>query len=872
MPRRIAPAVLPPLLLLLAVLTGPADAEITVSARLDRAQAQVGEAADLAVAVTGTQNAPVPGIASAEGVQVRYVGPSTQITFTNGRTNASVTHHFAVTATRAGAFTIGPITVDLEGRSYDAGSVTLTAVAAGAPPAAAANEPLRLVLSVPRTSVYLHERLPVSVALFVGAVRVTDVQYPTITGEGFAFEGFAEPSQHQERGPQGTVQVAEFPTILTPLRSGALTIGPAQMALSVVAPSRRRRDPFFDQFFGGDPFASQRPVTLTSEPVTLNVLPLPEEGKPADFSGAVGNFQFDVKAAPLDLQAGDPVTITFKIRGEGNLENVTTPQVAGSEPLRVYPVQQTSAPVSPGVPGHPGGAPGGARPTAMTEKTFEQVVIPQRAGAVSIPELRFSYFDPAAGAYRTIVHPPLALTVRAPAQAAEPPRLVGVVPSAPRSETLGRDIVFIKETPGTLQPRSGHRWQRLLFWTFQPLPLAAWVAVVLYDRHRRRLSGDAGYARFTRAGREARRALDRARAALRAGESQVFYDTVARAVSDYLSAKLDLPPGTVTAEAAVERLQARGLATPVADELHEFFAVCERVRFAPAADADRNMQRTFDHAAGIIRRLERERRLGRAAAAVIAAASAIAIAAVSQAADPQPAPTVAALERNPAAIFFHAGTLYGQERYQEAAAEYEKILAAGHASPAVYFNLGNAYFKLGDVGRAVLNYARARRLAPRDPDIAVNLSYARESREDASESPAYARLVFPLADRLNGKETLLATSAAYALLMLALIVARLVPRARRAARRAAVALGVALVILVTSGAFRLVAVELPRYAVVVAPDERAVRFEPSASGTEHFRIKPGSVLRVLSERDGWSQVARRDGTRGWLEDTALERM
>jgi tetratricopeptide (TPR) repeat protein len=360
-----------------------------------------------------------------------------------------------------------------------------------------------------------------------------------------------------------------------------------------------------------------------------------------------------------------------------------------------------------------------------------------------------------------------------------------------------------------------------------------------------------------RARREAQRAIAGARAALRAGESTVFYDNVAGAVRDYLAAKLDLPPGGVTAETVAECLRGKGITQPTAGDLREFFATCERVRFAPAAAADGDMQHTLERAAAIIRGFERARRLAPLLAVIALLAG---LAGVGWAAGGASLQT----------LFFRGNELYGAERYAEAAGEYEKILTAGSESGHLHFNLGNAYFKAGDTGRAILEYERARRLMPRDPDLRANLGYARTLAGEGEEAALYERLFFPLAARLGGDEILLAASAAYSALMLLLVVSRLFSAAQRAARGGAAAAGLALAVLVSSGAFRLAEVDLPTYAVVVAKQGATVRFEPSTTGTIYFEAGPGSVLRVLVKRDAWVQVARGDGRRGWVELAALE--
>ena len=865
------------LLTALAVVVLPlaAPADVTVKAVLDRAQVTVGEAADLGVEVQGVQNSGVPEIANAGGATVSYLGPTSRVSYVNGRMTASVTHHFSVSASKAGRVTLGPIAVTVNGQRYEAGTVILDVVAGtrGQGGGNPAGNQLRLELSAPRTTVYVHERLPIRVKLMVGSVRVSDVQYPTVGGDGFAIDKLTEPDQRQEQTADGTFQVLDFATVLTPLRSGAMTVGPAEMGLSMVVRGRGGGRGF-DRFFN-DPFfnSEQRRLAVTSDPLSLTVLPLPETGKPADFSGAVGRFDFEVRAAPLDVAAGDPVTLTLTMRGTGSLENVTPPTIPAGTGLRVYPPQQTGA---------------GSRPATaanVQERTFEQVVIPEHAGTVDLPALRFSFFDPTTGAYKTVTHPPIPLVVAPRAAGSAPLHVVGAAPAAPepKPETLGHDLVFIKDSPGALRPLGARRHRSVIFWALQSVPVLAWLAVVMVDRRRRRLHGDAGYARFTRAGREARRALGEARDALRPGNHAPFYDAVARALTDYLAAKLQLPPGAVTADSVAEHLARRGVAAAIAEQLRELFGHCEQVRFAPGAANDGDMQRTLDQADAIIRALERERRLGTPLAAVLAfGVFAILLTGIAAAGTPG--------DETPQTLFFRGNALYGDERYAEAITAYENVSAAGYESGNLHFNLGNAYFKTGDVGRAILEYERARRLIPRDPDLHANLGYAREKSGDGDPTPLWARFVFPLAARASSDELLAAASACFMLLMTLLIVARVfhfvparlgtdTPNAATAlgaraqfaplARGAALAAAVALVLTAGSAAYRLATVDLPTFAVVVATADTDVRFEPSASGTTHFETKPGTVLRVLGEREGWAQVARPDGKRGWIARPAI---
>jgi hypothetical protein len=791
---------------------------------LEPAQVGVGETVELSVEVRGSQEATAPDIPHVDGLTIRYVGPATNVSIVNGQMTASITHHFTVVPSREGRFAFGPITVQAGGRQYSAGNVTLTVTGGGA-----AREDVRLVLSAPKAEVYLRERLPVTLKLYVGKVRVSDLQYPTVSGDGFLLDKFPEPVQRAEQTADGSFHVVEFTSTLTPLRSGPLTLGPATMSLNLVVRGRGG-DPFFGHFG-----QRARPLQLQSAPLSLTILPLPDAGRPADFSGAVGRFELDVRAAPVDVAAGDPVTVTATVRGDGSLDGVAPPAIPeAGDALRVYPAQPAS----------------GTRPAGTW--VFEQVVIPQRAGAMTLPEIRFSYFDPEARAYRTAARPGIALDVRPSPHAAPVPPAA----AKPEAEVLGHDLVFIKDEPGRLRPVGARLHRSGLFWAAQAIPLLLWIGVAVYDRRRRRFAGDIRYARFSRAGRAARRELAAARTALRAADGPAFYDRVARAIRDYLSAKLDLPPGAITVDAVALRLAAAGLPTAAADDVEALFTTCEQARFAPPGDGRPDMERTLGRAEAIVRTLERTRRLGPSMAA---AWLLLGIAA-----------GVGAAGDTPRTIFFRGNTLYAEEHYPAAAAEYERIVAAGSESGNVHFNLGNAYWKAGDRGRGVLGWERARRLLPRDPDVHANLLHARSADETEDGTPLYARLLFPLATRMSSDELWLATSLTWTLLAVCMIVARLAPRGARAASRSALVAGLALAVVGASTVYRLATVEWPRHAVVVAASETPVRFEPTEAGTIHFQAPPGTVLRVLAEREGWAQVGRPDGRRGWIARPTIE--
>ncbi|MBP1684143.1 MAG: hypothetical protein H6Q33_286 [Deltaproteobacteria bacterium] len=859
-------------------LARPAYADVTVRASVTPQHAQVGEPLTLAIEVSGARNVPAPSL-TIDGFDVRYAGPLTQMSIVNGTINSSVQHRYTLMPLREGHFALGPFRIDYEGKTYQTAGLTVDVAGSGQAPSpgppggrAGTGQPsapnpraVRVTMSVPQQTVYLHQRVPVDVTLYIGAIRVADVQYPSIAAEGFTLEKFPEPSRRQQVIDGETYQILHFQTTFVPLRAGALTLGPATLPLNLLV---RRRDPFaddpfFQHFFQGDPFSERRPVELRSDPIMLNVLPLPEEGKPPGFSGAVGTFALQVSATPTEVTAGDPVTLRMTVTGSGNLGEANPPALVTSDGFRTYAAQADKA-----------GDGSGAQTSVA--RTFEQVLIPNDESIHAIPAVRFAYFDPQGQRYEVRQSEPIALVVRPPRNAPRAEVYTGgaAPPPAARPETLGRDIVYIKDDPGPWSSRGRPWYGSLVVLLWQPVPLALFGAAVWYDRQRRRLTGDVRYARFSRAGKEARRGLAVAEHELTRGTPAAFYDAASRTMQEYLGAKLGLPPGAIDTD-AIARC---GLPVECVQRITEFLTICEQVRFAPSTSKG-DMHGALSLARDIIHRLERQRGLAPKSLSLTengvprGTHSAVPLLILSllipglvgawsaHAAEAPPSPQT---------TFYHANALYKDGQYDAAATEYEQLLHAGLASGNLYFNLGNAYFKSGEHGKAILNYERARRLIPSDPDVAANLAYAQSVTGTEACTPAlWQTVVFPLAHRLPTQRLLWTTSVAYTLLMIVLAAFRLWPSRPRWLLHLAALFGVAVLMTILSLTHRLLMEDGQRQAVVIGRGETPTRFEPAENGTVHFVLKEGTVVRVVAARDHWLQVARCDGRRGWIAQKAV---
>ncbi|MFA6636385.1 MAG: tetratricopeptide repeat protein [Candidatus Omnitrophota bacterium] len=223
--------------------------------------------------------------------------------------------------------------------------------------------------------------------------------------------------------------------------------------------------------------------------------------------------------------------------------------------------------------------------------------------------------------------------------------------------------------------------------------------------------------------------------------------------------------------------------------------------------------------------------------------------------------------------FFASGNReYEKGDYSRAIAEYEKARFSDKVSAALYYNLAGAYFKSGDVGRAVLNYERALRLAPRDPDIAANYAFARSmvtGKEPLKRGFFAWRPVRLYSGFFTVNEITAMTSGLFFLLFVIIAAAVVSERSRAIARGAAIFLTV---IIVFNSAIIFHKVKDERsYAVTVVPS-LDVLFGPFDSATKFFTLHEGNGVTILETKDLWYRVRRPDGMAGWVRQSGIERI
>jgi len=227
-------------------------------------------------------------------------------------------------------------------------------------------------------------------------------------------------------------------------------------------------------------------------------------------------------------------------------------------------------------------------------------------------------------------------------------------------------------------------------------------------------------------------------------------------------------------------------------------------------------------------------------------------------------------------LFNRANQLYEEGKYEEAIAEYERIVDTGIENGYVYYNLGNAYFKNEQLGRAILSFERAKRLLPRDEDITANLEFVKLLTVDKTETPQpgwIAQLIIGLHNLFSLLEVTVVVWILYLVLCSAAI-ALILARSQMIRSAAVHTGGVALVLILLTGSslfFKIQAAESTQRAVVMAQNVDA-RSGPGDEYTKMFTLHEGTEVKIRQSREGWHLISIPGGTGGWIEAQTVERI
>lgn len=228
------------------------------------------------------------------------------------------------------------------------------------------------------------------------------------------------------------------------------------------------------------------------------------------------------------------------------------------------------------------------------------------------------------------------------------------------------------------------------------------------------------------------------------------------------------------------------------------------------------------------------------------------------------------------ALWDMANTAYNEGNFEKAAATYEQILSQNLHSAALYYNLANAYFKQGELGKALLNYNRASRIAPGDEDIRHNQEYAEKMTKDSIEKIPEFFLITWLRSVRGAMSCTAWTVLSIVMLAVALVMALLYLLAQRMSLRKVgfYTMAVALLLFVATSIFAISERNqlVGRSEAIVMSTAASVKSSPDRSATELFVLHEGTKVSIGATTDGWAEVRIADGRKGWIEDKRIERI
>jgi hypothetical protein len=411
------------LVFVLAPAVRAADVDVTASVSPD--EVAVGDAVTLTVSVAGDAGGAEPELPDLPGFRVGGSGSSTSFSFVNGQVSRRAEYSYTLIPEKEGRLSIGPVTVRVRGKRYRTEPVAVNVVPAGSrsrpqpaqprtaqpglpgfrfpqfpqvpgfpPMPGMGGQALRagdvvVDLSADTTDPYVGQQVVLTFRLDRAVDLTFPPDYTPPPTPGFTAHDVETPpgGGREVKIEKGRRHVIEYRRmVLFPLSAGDATVGPAGVTFTV------------------DPFAGGQ--HLQTDPVTLHVRPLPQAGRPADFAGAVGDFTLSAALDKDHTDAGGAVTLTVKLTGSGNLADIPKVAVNAPDAVEVY---------DPEIEDHITYAPEGV----LGERDFKYVLVPKRAGDLTVGPVRLSAFNPADGQYHALASDPLHLTV-APAPAAAP--------------------------------------------------------------------------------------------------------------------------------------------------------------------------------------------------------------------------------------------------------------------------------------------------------------------------------------------------------------------------------------------------------------------------------------------------------------------
>jgi hypothetical protein len=579
--------------------------EPRVSARLSSPEAGTEDVVELSVTIEGaSDNVDVPRLPDIQGMRLMG-GPfsSTSISMVNFNVTRSATYTWRLNPTTVGEIAIPSFQVRIGNKIYPTQALTLKAVQGSVrprqqqqrpsspfdnffdqqrePAVAPAQADIKVVAVPDKTTAYVGE--PVTLTYEI----LTQVQ---VTGLGMdktpAYTGFWTESVDMPRQPQGrTVEMngkryQAFDVrkdLLFAADPGDKIIEEADFRVQAVVQNR--------DFFG---FGRPQELVRKTAPVTLHILPLPVEGRPPGYTGAVGEFAVAAVTDKVETEEGEAFALRFTIKGKGNLKTLSAPVLPTLPDCKVYdPKVEEKISVQNG--------------ELAGAKTWEWIVVPQSRQLLKIPSIAYPAFDPRKKAYAVLSAPGISVFVKPGKGTGTAPVVIG---GGEDVKTLGSDIAFIATDEAPLRAAASPLYARWWFFALLILPLAGNLSLLVVLKQRERMMASGAAVRARKAKGKAGRRLAGAEKALKAGDTDAFHKEVRGSIVGLVADHAGRSEEGLTLEEMESLLKLKGADGETLDRLRRLLQACDMARYASSAESGASRAALLKEARMLLETLE----------------------------------------------------------------------------------------------------------------------------------------------------------------------------------------------------------------------------------------------------------------------------
>ncbi|MFI2741517.1 BatD family protein [Zhouia sp. PK063] len=534
-----------------------------------------------------------------DGFQI-LMGPNQSISqqWVNGKASFSKTYSYILAPNAKGSFIIKQATIEIEGQTYKTTPIKIQVTDAVDQPSMdksadqIADDKVHLVAEVSNGNPYLNEATTVVYKLYFGPdISITNFEpldnpkYNNFWSQDIPLKRLvAEDAMYEGKRYRAVVLKR---VVLYPQKSGKLAIEPLALKLYIEVPTNKR------DFFGM-PIMNSTTKTVTAGKRTIDVKPLPTEGKPADFTGAVGQFDFNLITNKTSLKAGESLEAKLQIKGNGNLKLFNIPKLSIPSSLEVYDPEHNEN-VNTDLSGMHG--------TISDDYT----IVPQYKGKYPIPSMTFSYFDPEAKKYKTLSTQQTLINVlegpnnvSAPVTASNDSAATNTYKQAVQAPQSQFKFIKLKTTF-----KNKNREDFLgstLFYILLLCPLLLIPIAIFAFKKKQAIDNDVAGNKIKRANKLAKKYLSEAKRML--GKKEAFYEALERALHNYLKAKLKIETSEFSKDKIRDLLHSKGVDEITLSQFISLLESCEMARYSQASRTE--MQNDYDKAADTISQIDKQ--------------------------------------------------------------------------------------------------------------------------------------------------------------------------------------------------------------------------------------------------------------------------